>query len=511
MSAFIRLRLPALIAGLVVASTSLLIGGESSAAPADLTSSQQRNGAFALVDGDVYGLSTVIDAYEKDQPAGLPPGAMVKLDSGKSSSCGLSSDGLVFCWGRPRFGQLGPGTYVDDDTVLKITGVPRAADVTVGYHHACLVGVRGRVWCWGLNDEGQLGAVPSDPQPQPMKVEGIPEPARSIDAGLSDTCAVTQLDDVYCWGDNTLGQLGTGTQSAWEPPSRVRHLPNGARSVAVGGGHTCVVATSGMVRCWGLGVRVTGLFEPSVLLTPTLVEDLGPNVRRVAVDWNHSCALRHDDLFCWGSDDAGQLGGGRQNEAFLQKVAGGPEHIGSFALGWSQTCATSPNGRVWCWGRDATPDGRSFTPDRVSGFFAGYVAQPDSLLRTADGWIGRNVYNATGAGQTVHRTLEPMEVRRVTIRVVNDGDARDVIRLDAERVAEGVRLDVKVDGLDRRQQLLAGELRWSLSPGESRDLILIYSAGPDAESGLHETHRVVARSSNDGLFRDMARIEIVVE
>lgn len=503
-------RWPVVFAALVVAGVGPLAGGVSFGAPADLTASQQRNGAFALVDGDVYGFTSVLDAYEKDQLAGLPAGAMVKLASGKSSSCGLTSDGSVFCWGRPRFGQLGPGTFVNDDTALKVTGVPRAVDVAVGYHHACLVGGRGAVWCWGLNDEGQLGSKPSDPQSQPAMVEGIPEPVRRIDAELNDTCAVTQADDVYCWGDNALGQLGTGAQSAWELPSRVRHLPNGARSSAVGGGHTCALTTTGVVRCWGLGVLVTGQYEPSVLLTPTRIDDLGPNVRRIAADWSHSCALRHDNLFCWGRNNAGELGGGRGNDAFLQKVEGGPEHVGSFTLGWSQTCATSQDGRLWCWGDESSPEGRSFTPDRVSGYFAGYVAQPDSLVDTASGWIGRDTYNTTGRDQTVHRTLEPTEVRRVRIRVVNDGDARDVIRLDAERVAPGIRLDAKVDGADRREQLLAGELRWNLAPGESRELILIYSAGPDVVAGLDEQHRVVARSSNDGMFSDAARIAIVV-
>jgi alpha-tubulin suppressor-like RCC1 family protein len=43
----------------------------------------------------------------------------------------------------------------------------------------------------------------------------------AIDAGDKHTCGVTSTGAVYCWGDNTFGQLGDGTTTGRLVPTRV--------------------------------------------------------------------------------------------------------------------------------------------------------------------------------------------------------------------------------------------------------------------------------------------------
>jgi alpha-tubulin suppressor-like RCC1 family protein len=31
-------------------------------------------------------------------------------------------------------------------------------------------------------------------------------------------CGVTTTGDTFCWGQNTSGELGAGTNTQWEPP-----------------------------------------------------------------------------------------------------------------------------------------------------------------------------------------------------------------------------------------------------------------------------------------------------
>ena len=79
-----------------------------------------------------------------------------------------------------------------------------------GYNHTCGVTTSGDAYCWGKNSFGQLGDGTTTDRLTPTPViGGLTFPA--ISAGGNHTCGVTPSGDAYCWGDNTSGQLGDGT------------------------------------------------------------------------------------------------------------------------------------------------------------------------------------------------------------------------------------------------------------------------------------------------------------
>jgi alpha-tubulin suppressor-like RCC1 family protein len=43
-----------------------------------------------------------------------------------------------------------------------------------------------------------------------------------LSSGLYHTCAVTQRQDIYCWGDNSYGELGDGTYYNAVKPVKVK-------------------------------------------------------------------------------------------------------------------------------------------------------------------------------------------------------------------------------------------------------------------------------------------------
>jgi hypothetical protein len=71
----------------------------------------------------------------------------------------------------------------------------------------------GTLWCWGKNTRGQLGIGTRDSTLVPAQV-GTATDWDSVVANDSHTCALrgTRPDTtLWCWGDNSEGQLGNGT------------------------------------------------------------------------------------------------------------------------------------------------------------------------------------------------------------------------------------------------------------------------------------------------------------
>ena len=92
--------------------------------------------------------------------------------------------------------------------------------------------------------------------PQPVRVDA-PLVFRSISAGSSHTCAVTADGVAYCWGSNDSGQLGNPDThdncSEGLCSRRPQAVPGDLRftGISAGASHTCGVTTSGVVYCWG--------------------------------------------------------------------------------------------------------------------------------------------------------------------------------------------------------------------------------------------------------------------
>jgi alpha-tubulin suppressor-like RCC1 family protein len=76
------------------------------------------------------------------------------------------------------------------------------------------------VRCWGANSYGQLGDGTEDPHLQPQQVLRMNESIRGISTGESHACAI-KGPSVRCWGYNGSGQLGDGTEDQRERPVRV--------------------------------------------------------------------------------------------------------------------------------------------------------------------------------------------------------------------------------------------------------------------------------------------------
>jgi alpha-tubulin suppressor-like RCC1 family protein len=163
---------------------------------------------------------------------------VIALDAGQSHTCAvmrLPVDGGtiedVRCWGLNETGQSGAPSDLQP-RVAQPTSVPALvgasySQLSLGRDHSCVLVSDGRVQCWGDNSAGQVSPTvqsqPGDFGAHVVElVAGTPLFAVEIRAGAAHTCARTTGGDVWCWGDNTYGQLGL------EGPGPIQ-LPLGCR------------------------------------------------------------------------------------------------------------------------------------------------------------------------------------------------------------------------------------------------------------------------------------------
>ena len=192
---------------------------------------------------------------------------------------------------------------------------------------------------------------------QSISTTSIPEidspGAITISAGLNHSCLVTSSGGVKCWGENVSGQLGIDSKDPKIIPTDVIGLNSGATAVAAGWSHTCALMDNGSVKCWGNNYSgQLGTGDTAQSLTPVDVIGLTSPVVSISAGWNYTCAATSDGgAVCWGANGYGKLGDGTTGDRWQPTgVNGLTSGVADIAAGQVHTCALTISGDVKCWG-----------------------------------------------------------------------------------------------------------------------------------------------------------------
>ena len=239
------------------------------------------------------------------------------LSAGAHHTCALSVDSLAYCWGNNRYGQGGDGTTNTIISPKAVQGGIKFIQISAGSWHSCATTAAGSIFCWGNNESGQLGIGSAALLATVPTAVVSTERFAQVDGGFSHTCAVATSTTLYCWGSNEYGELGNagvfkpGLPGTTTPQPTSTLFRNG-QSISAGVYHTCAVAVNGSGRCWGRGLYgqlANGATQDHYVPQP--IELLGLDIRfeRIAAGGSvHACALAEGAVYCWGTGDAGQLG-----------------------------------------------------------------------------------------------------------------------------------------------------------------------------------------------------------
>ena len=295
----------------------------------------------------------------------LTPVHVIGLNTGVTTvdaigeyTCALTTSGGVKCWGYNLWGQLGDGTTNTRRTPVDVSGLSSGiAAISGEWAHTCALTTGGGVKCWGNNFYGKLGDGTTVDKSIPVDVTGLSSGVAAIAAGGSQTCVLMTSGGVKCWGANGYGQLGDGTTVAKNTPVGVSGLDSGIAVVTSGSAHSCVLTTGGGVKCWGYNEDgELGDGTTVAKSTPIDVTGLSSGVAAIATGGSHTCALMiSGGVKCWGYNGSGQLGDGTTvDKSTPVDVIGLSSGVAAIATGDGQTCALMTSGGVKCWGRNSS-------------------------------------------------------------------------------------------------------------------------------------------------------------
>lgn len=304
------------------------------------------------------------------------------VSAGWEQSCGASLDGQLFCWGYNPLGAVGNGTTLDQFAPVAVVFALTFKSFASGFGFTCGISGIDTADCWGDDSAGQLGSLgprdtcgathtPCNLLPDTVATKAGPVlTASSISPAERHTCAVGLDKQVYCWGDNTRGNLGTGITTSEMLPTAANSAVAFA-AVSAGPYHTCALSTVGRVYCWGtnlfgeLGGAPANDTCDGLPCTRTPAEVPGQRgYRAISVRGRSTCAIGADSLaYCWGLDDYGQLGTAAQLTtcaglpcATTAVAVGSLGKITAISTGLRHACAIGINGAAYCWGQNS--DGR---------------------------------------------------------------------------------------------------------------------------------------------------------
>lgn len=216
--------------------------------------------------------------------------------------------------------SIGPNPYTgcyDNSCVAEprlVDGIPALQTVSALAGHVCGLTADGEAWCWGDNSLGQLGDGTFAPRSTPVKVATDVRFA-TISVGNLFTCALSLERTVYCWGIGVSGQLGQPSPDACGLnvsgcSMLPLALPGSFVAVDAGTGHACALDADGAASCWGFNMlgEVGSTKFGETVPTPFLVPG-GHAFVSIAAGDMYTCALKADGrAFCWGSGNRNELG-----------------------------------------------------------------------------------------------------------------------------------------------------------------------------------------------------------
>lgn len=237
---------------------------------------------------------------------------IISLSYGSGPHVLLATEGgEMYAWGHNGYSQLGNGTANQGISPAQVTSnltQKKVTEVACGSHHSMALTLDGEVYAWGYNNCGQVGSGSTANQPTPRKVSNLLQSkvVVSITCGQTSSMAVLDNGEAYGWGYNGNGQLGLGNNGNQLTPCRLTALQGMCVLQIVSGyAHSLALTDEGLLYAWGANTYgQLGTGNKSNQLSPVqiMMEKESRIVEIAACHSTHTSAAKTQSgqVFMWG-------------------------------------------------------------------------------------------------------------------------------------------------------------------------------------------------------------------
>ena len=235
---------------------------------------------------------------------------------GQDYLAAIKSTGTLWTWGRGNQGRLGSnGTGNRSSPVTVVGGITDWIMASCGYQHMAAIRSTGQLYTWGQNNSGQLGSNNTTNRSSPVTTVGGGTNWVYCSASVDNTAAIKSDGTLWTWGSNALGQLGDGaTGASRSSPNTISGGGTNWKAVAAGATHMAAVKTDGTLWTWGSnasGQLGTGATTTASRSSPGTTAGGGLNWVKVSSGDPNTAGIKSDGtLWTWGWGNSGQLGTG---------------------------------------------------------------------------------------------------------------------------------------------------------------------------------------------------------
>lgn len=437
------------------------------------------------------------------------PGSSSTAQFGSSGA--VDDEGRVFTWGAGAGGRLGIGASpVRQTTPALVGGLVadlRVVDVAVGATHSAVLSEDGRVFSWGDRRQGALGngggTAGSNASPVATTMSGALSgvPVAQLSAGWHGTSAIGSNRQIYGWGWNDMGQLGTGSRTDALLPVRADMAAFGALEIdpiSVNRGYrfTLALGDDGRVAAWGAGANGqlgNGANANTLRAVEVGASGVMADAKIIQIDAgrDHAFALSDDGrIFGWGDGSQGQLGNGANSNSNVPVQVGGLRVVdqpGDVAVtegeGARFSATSSEAGAAVRW-ESSTDGGQTWAA--IEG-----ATSEDHVIESTTREMDGTKFRVLFTSGSVFQHVAISDVATLTVREIEDPPLITVH--PDERVRSLVDLEVSLDADAVGSEPMTVQWQSSVDDG---------TTWSDVAGATDKTHTFVATGDLDGtLFR----------
>ena len=278
------------------------------------------------------------------------------VNGGYNFSFAIKTDGTAWAWGTNGYGPLGLSDRTGRSSPAQIGSLTNWLSITAGSYSAIAVKTDGTLWGWGRNQLGEIGKGNTTSYSSPVQVGSLTNWSYATIKNTDYCIAVKTDGTLWCWGNNSNGQLGLGNTTSYSSPKQIGALTDWTNNIAVCQETTAAIKSNGSLWTWGRGYLGTLGNNGAANYRSSPVQ-IGALTNWLSISGAYRClySVKTDGtIWCWGSNVNGQLGLGNTTDYSSPKQIGALTTWSLSSAGGRKVAAIKTDGTAWSWGSNTS-------------------------------------------------------------------------------------------------------------------------------------------------------------